>query len=148
MENLVGFKGIAKGTNSWVVGENVFACYDGEFREKVYTIIPSGSRFTNLGNGQIIIKPIVLEKGTLCQWTGENDVTGVKIFTKDIVAFKDKMDVARLGEVAFTDGCFVVVATIDNVRTEFLLWEVYDIEIFGNSIDNKNFLKEYTAVPN
>lgn len=138
------FKAKDKKTEEWVEGSILVLDWESDY---VY-IVKEFPRASTLPVSVIIADNMVLvDKETICQYTGKSDEDGKKIFEGDIVGFIDLYytesgysESSCLGEVVWSEEecCFHVIN-----RLSAESWEVLDeCKVVGNVFDNKELLDE------
>lgn len=85
------------------------------------------------------------EKDTICQYTGLNDMSDMKIWENDIV----KSGVCR-GVIRYKDGCFSIKWINDPLeirRTDLANWvHLRTIQVIGNVFDNPGLLERRSVL--
>lgn len=92
-----------------------------------------------------VIRWLEVDPETLCQFTGETDKNGKRIWENDIVFVTDENDCSGqistgIGNVIFIEGMWY----IDGRPQEGLydINKVFQIEVIGNAFDNQELLQE------
>lgn len=83
----------------------------------------------------------LVDKNTICQYTGLNDMSDTKIWENDIVKIGDCRGVIR-----YKDGCFSIKWINDPLeirRTDLAHWVHFrTIQVIGNVFDNLGLLEK------
>lgn len=79
----------------------------------------------------------MIDKDTICQYTGLTDKKGNKIWENDVIRYKD---IHAIGKVAFIEESFVLDDEYDGKQYINGMWDKF--EVIGNVFDNKELLEE------
>jgi uncharacterized phage protein (TIGR01671 family) len=83
-------------------------------------------------NGNLVL----IDKNTLCQYTGLTDKNGNKIWENDIIQYKD---IKALGKVEYIEDSFYLKHVYDYKQYIGEMWNKF--EVIGNIFDNPELLE-------
>ena len=130
------FRGKRKDNGEWIYGGIYYQKADEVKEEAVYII---GGSLNNVGVAYEVIPE------TVGQYTGLEDKNGKKIFEKDIVYCKSRLDNANM-VVIFECGQFRIILSENyrNYQTNSGFYDIncFDKKVIGNIYDNEELLKE------
>ena len=80
----------------------------------------------------------IVDKKSICQFTGLTDINGTKIYEKDILGISNKAPVLILYD---NDCCCFMATYKDNIMVPLSIYR--DWPVIGNAFDNQELLKSF-----